>query len=150
MTDLAELRMHLRDEHMRTSAVKARLSRKITSHAKPDGSTPSGSTTQPNSNDAAHDITTDGDGEGSFRSIINRLVENATEDDHDDGVRLCDRKIKISNLFDLQNTYWKGLTEAQAFRGLREELELHELVNLDAEGEADPGDAVDGMMEAAL
>ena len=42
------------------------------------------------------------------------------------------------------------MVEKVAFRGLGEELELYELVELDADGELEPSDGVDSMTEATL
>ena len=40
--------------------------------------------------------------------------------------------------------------EKVAFQGLGEELELYELVELDANGKLEPSDKVDSMIEATL
>ena len=42
------------------------------------------------------------------------------------------------------------MVEKIAFQGLGEELELYELVELDANGELDLSDRVDSMVEATL
>lgn len=61
-------------------------------------------------------------------------------------------KIRISDLFDLRNDYWKAALKDASIRSLAEEMELYELVDLDAEGELD--DMVAGgendIMQASL
>ena len=42
------------------------------------------------------------------------------------------------------------VVEKVVFQGLGEELELYELVELDANSELEPSDGVDGMTEATL
>jgi len=53
--------------------------------------------------------------------------------------------VKIANLFNYANRHWTRVVEKVAFRGLGEELELYELVELDADGKVEPSDKVDGM-----
>lgn len=61
-------------------------------------------------------------------------------------------KIRISDLFDFRNDYWKAALKDASIRSLAEEMELYELVDLDAEGELD--DMVAGgendIMQASL
>lgn len=160
MTNLAELRMHLRDEHLRKGTTKARFSRNITSHTSADqlppnalphtSTAPTAAETNPST---SHDVANDPEtstGSNSFRNIVNQLVESVADDNRDDGVSFCEKKVKISVLFDFENSHWKAITQAHALRSLREELELHELIDLDADGEADPDESVDGMTEGLL
>lgn len=158
LTNLAELRMHLCDEHLHNGTTKAWLSRNITSHnahpleasTGPTETQLASSTSNQGDNDANEPESNANMGPNTFRNVITRLVESAAEDDHDGSISFCDRKVKISALFDFGNSHWRTVTQAHSLRGLREELELHELLDLDAEGEADPLDSVDGMTGAML
>ena len=55
-------------------------------------------------------------------------------------------KIKLAELFDFSNTMWIDITRRTCMKSLDEELELYELVDMDAEGEADDGNVVDDPM----
>ena len=67
-----------------------------------------------------------------------------------DDVSTGEIHVKIANLFNYTNRHWTHVVEKVAFQGLGEELELYELVELDADGELEPSDGVDGMTEATL
>ena len=59
-------------------------------------------------------------------------------------------QIRISTIFDFDNEHWTRSMRGVAIRGLAEEMELYELVDLDAEGEIDPDYSVHDMMQATL
>ena len=46
-------------------------------------------------------------------------------------------RIPISELFNFDNEYWSDVLRASSMRGLTQEMELHELLDLDGEGEVD-------------
>lgn len=97
----------------------------------------------------------------SFASLRGNLTTHPDEeddlDDDEPDIPLADLtlkpiKIRISDLFDLRNDYWKAALKDASIRSLAEEMELYELVDLDAEGELD--DMVAGgendIMQASL
>lgn len=158
MTDLAELRMHLRDEHLKAGSVKERYKRKITSHSAsnsqannnrdPESSTNSNAQigsnlAQGSATESEVDEVRDVSFESSFASLIGNITARAEEDDDDEpDIPLADLTLRpinarISELFDLKNDYWKAPLKDACIRSLAEELELYELVDLDAEGEVD-------------
>ena len=47
-------------------------------------------------------------------------------------------QIPILELFNVDNEYWTDVFRASSMRGLTEEMELHELLDLDGEGEVNP------------
>ena len=47
-------------------------------------------------------------------------------------------------IFDFANPHWQAITHVHTIWSLQEEMELHELIDLDADGEADLGESVDG------
>lgn len=56
-------------------------------------------------------------------------------------VSFTDEPIEIRELFDFSNTYWEKMIQDKAGKGLDDELELYELLDLDAEGEAVDGES---------
>jgi hypothetical protein len=58
--------------------------------------------------------------------------------------------LTLANLFDFSVDYWVKASEATGNRGLQDELDLYELIDLDASGELDTDVDVDGMAEAVL
>jgi len=82
----------------------------------------------------------------TFSKIIDNLTQDSTDaeldDDDNDDNELGGRKIDLKNLFDFSNTYWTKVRATSTANGLDEEMELHLLVDLGAEG--DPDDFDDG------
>lgn len=190
MTDQAELRLHLRDEHLREGSVMDRLKRKTTSHRPTEDQTigqSSGVTTSnsdfispnhppPSSGDSDIDMSDlDGDdtiqgssGDAtrrsstrSFSSIardLSREAQNAeleddladTDSDSEPAIQppgtananLRPSKTPLKTLFDFSNTYWSTISSSTATSNLEDEMELHQLLDLDAEG--DPDDFEEG------
>ena len=186
--NLAEVRMHLRDEYTRKTDPWEHLRRKqhlastvaSTEHAATpaadpgpssiaaaspalpvlpfsDGVTiPDSESTIPmpsNPGPAPPDETEDDNDEDSLISIARNLQERSQLDDdtaggpagnHDFTRRV--EKIKLAELFDFSNTMWIDITQRTCMKSLDKELELYELVDMDAEGEADDGDVVDDPM----
>lgn len=201
MVDFAELRMHLRDEHLRCGLLKESLKRKITSHSEckeppehpaPVSSLPStsqeiqqdvfsgGHENENNDNDdhdsdnhddgeeeeEEEDDDDDDEGEGeenklnrsgkgssrirSFTSITRELGKKAAEveaeeSDSEDIVATTSfpMKIPLRDLFDFNNMFWKKMSQTSSMRSLSDEMELHQLLDLDAEGELDDEIAFD-------
>ena len=47
------------------------------------------------------------------------------------------QKFTLANLFDFTVDYWLKSSEATGYRGLQDELELYELMDMDASGKLD-------------
>ncbi|KAF8883952.1 hypothetical protein BD779DRAFT_1443445 [Infundibulicybe gibba] len=157
MTGLAELRMHLRDEHIHDGAFKERLrKRNITTHSntisdansttnQPAANTPNPdpaetpNESQPTEGEELPQETHHPEPPSSFGAIIDGLVDGAIADDLGEDIsRPLDQgseKKTIQELFDFSNSYWFELVQDTAMRGLAEEMEVYQLVDLDAEGE---------------
>lgn len=163
LTNLAELRMHLRDEHIRNGTAKDRLRRKTTSHNTEEPSedpepphshstqtVPENTSTANIESEGTPDTESESRSTSSFTNIVNRLIQQVEEDEDEDEVAPGNIHVKVANLFNYANRHWTRVVEKIAFRGLGEELELYELVELDADGELEPSDGVDSMTEATL
>lgn len=160
MTDLAELRLHLRDEHLKSGRVKERMKRKMTSHHSEVARDASGqpvatvaTTTDleqegPSNNPQAEsELLADDADSGLLRHITSSLAGNAEDDDDDDDLNHTSRK--IADIFNFENSVWTEISKELAIRGLDDELELYELIDLDAAGE-DDSTMVDEMTQASL
>jgi hypothetical protein len=145
MLDLAELRLHLRDEYMRRGSVKDRLRRPR--HIIPDPLPPQNKdTTTTSSNEITPEITpetsrfdSDSD-ENSLTSIAEALGQRSELDDAEDPAAAFTsifEQIQLQQLFNFSDDTWTKLMERIGMRSLDDELEFYELVELDAEGEAD-------------
>ena len=127
LTNLAELRMHLRDEHLHNGTKRKRYARNITTHANPPHATASSGPVAPPAAAAEHnepvdDMPTAPPSE-SFRETIDHLIQSVEEDENDEGASFCEKKVKISEMFDFQNPHWQAITRAHTMRSLREEME---------------------------
>ena len=56
----------------------------------------------------------------------------------------------LASLFDFTVDYWLKSSKVTGYWGLQDELELYELMDMDASGELDTDVDVDGMAEAVL
>ncbi|OAX30556.1 hypothetical protein K503DRAFT_705097, partial [Rhizopogon vinicolor AM-OR11-026] len=155
MLDLAELRLHLRDEYMRRGSIKDRLRR--SRHIIPDPLPTQHKDTSASSNEITPEITPetrdfdlDGD-ENSLTIIATALGQQSELDDIDDLMTFTSafEQITIQQLFNLSDDTWTKLMERIGMRLLNDELEFYELVELDAEGEADD-QTFDDMMSSTV
>lgn len=66
-------------------------------------------------------------------------------DSEDDIVEIMSfpTKIPLWDLFDFNNMFWKKVSQTSSMRSLSDEMELHQLLDLDAEGELDDEIAFD-------
>ena len=78
----------------------------------------------------------------TFSKIIDDLTQDSTNAELYDDDELGGSKIDLRHLFDFSNTYWTKVHASSTANSLDEEMELHQLVDLDAEG--DPDDFDDG------
>lgn len=88
----------------------------------------------------------------TFRALALQHMAQADldEGDDDDSVPTF-RPVTIAQLFDFETTLWAESYSRHAGYSFDEELSLYELLDLDAEGEADGGeDEVDESMEDIL
>ncbi|KIK75032.1 hypothetical protein PAXRUDRAFT_422094, partial [Paxillus rubicundulus Ve08.2h10] len=179
MLNLAELRLHLRDEYMCKTGTQERLKRKrrlASTTSIPTAATTSTSTNTatsqsesaaaqllssvPSTNQSAHQTTCNEaaavadasafeiDGEDSLSAISQALQERATLDDaggNNDFTPVLE-KIKLEQLFNFSDIAWAEIIQKMTMKSLDEELELYELVDMDAEGEVDDIDVANDPM----
>lgn len=185
LTSLAEVKMHIRDEHVRDGETKRRMKRffgtKVNpsqpetapSHGIPTAGVsqvfpipqlPSCSNfqvTPPPERDAMEIDPSEPDSESlaprpddvinEFNNITGSFVEQVGGDNDDgDGRMPSDISVEIANLFDFTKKSWIPLHERTASRSLDEELELYELLDLDAPGEEDINIEIDHALDSIL
>lgn len=185
LTALSELKMHIRDEHIRNkSSVRLKRhfgARKNQSTTSADPS-PMSVVPQPSSSDPLpamptsqeipplddHDELDPPDSlinpsipnpqsDSSFRSIVQDHSSSATEDDRNNEATPSDcdvmiKSVRIDQLFNFSVDHWVSVYSRSPLRSFDEELELYELLDLDAEGEDDDDIqiSVDESMEQIL
>ena len=93
--------------------------------------------------------------ESNDANEFGRIVESFTklvEGDKDDADVASSFHIstEICQLFDFRRDHWVSLHERSATRSLDEELELYELLDLDATGEADDNLDIDHTLDSIL
>lgn len=172
MVSLAELKLHIRDEYKRNAAAQQRLRKHMagvppTANSTATAATPSldvlaaadtSLSTQPVANVQVEDTDRDdsvpssaGPAEGSLQSIADNLMAMVDDDEDIEPIKFpSSLSIKLSDLFDFKVDYWINSSEVAGNRGLQDELEFYELIDLDASGEIDTDVDVDGMSEAVL
>lgn len=82
---------------------------------------------------------------GSLQSIADRFTQSVSEDfdeddspaSHTDDPR---SSLELGDILDYGRPFWKNYTPAQSSRGLDEEREAYEMLDLDADGEDDAND----------
>ena len=171
LSSLAELKMHIRDEHLRNGKVKDRMKRLFGRAQEPQTGTPWAhpvprqlptqttlATNEPEMDiDDATPVEIDPESlsqdgvAGEFNQIIESFGRLA-RDDEDDGIEEMPSliSITIANLFNFGNRDWIPQHERTASRSLDEELELYELVDLDAQGEEDVDVEMDNSLQSVL
>jgi hypothetical protein len=164
LTSLSELKMHIRDEHMqketktrmkrmfvqRTESARAAASSSqhlpipeappIAADSQPsdtssvDNTTSQHHTSQPQSNDP-------------FSDMVTRHTQSSQEDETDREpvavANVIGRSVKLVELFNFSDSHWVQVYENAAQWTFDEELELYELLDLDAEGEEEANIDVD-------
>jgi hypothetical protein len=146
LSSLGELKMHIRDEHVRKEA-KTRMKRLFTARAQSAGLTGAPNPvaeaapvdpTHPDDADVAaapqHEDTPSG-----LAEIIGEQTLRVAEDETDQmPVTVCTiirRPVGLNQLFDFTDTHWVERYEKTARPSFDEELELYELLDLDADGD---------------
>lgn len=84
--------------------------------------------------------TPDSQSDASFCSIVQEHGSRATEDDRNNEATPSDcdatiKSVRIDQLFDFSADHWVSVYSKSPLRSFDEELELYELLDLDAEGE---------------
>lgn len=170
---LSELKMHIRDEHLRKQTRK-RLKRVFatrneTVQTPSTNPIPSTSTTTAMTTPALlpTDPTSSNDHGGSpapasnaeppstgFRAIVQHHSDMVDDDNLDDepvrASSVIGRQVPIRELFDFSRSHWVEMYAKSAKRSFDEELELYELLDLDAQGEVDVDLDVDDSTGAML
>jgi hypothetical protein len=93
-----------------------------------------------------------GPAEGSLHDIVEsllKLIDNK-EENMELHLSCTASPIKLLELFDFTVEYWIKTAELTGSRGLQDELEFYELLDMDGSGEQDTDIMVDGMSEAIL
>jgi hypothetical protein len=91
--------------------------------------------------------------EGSLDDIVESLLKLVDEEENIESHLSCTAscsQIKLSELFDFTVECWMETAELTGSRGLQDELEFCELLDMDGSGEQDTDIMVDGMSEAIL
>ena len=165
MADLAELRLHLRDEHLRQGLIKARLQRSTTSHEnaatgalEPQETSsvpvsqqpPSAAQDDPNTQ---QDASTDETNGQTFHVLAESFIQQVDEDEDFNDVGNQPQgsiQIRIADIFNFSNNYWTTHLKAFASRSLNDELELYELIEAESDGDVSAGPEMDEMVEASV
>lgn len=162
LLNLAELSLHLRDEYSQSGKATERLRCKRKIIPDPPTANPSILVSQPTSSDMASSSESSVDQENhalssshpeigyleSFSAIVDDLGQRSDVDDENDADFTSPfEKESLCSLFNFQDKSWVEMTEKISLRSLDEELELYELIELDAEGEDDEQE-FDSMMSS--
>jgi hypothetical protein len=83
----------------------------------------------------------------SLRGITS---SNLTYDDDEQEPDSMIMSRNIADIFNFDNSMWTEISKELAIRGLDDELELYELVDLDAAGDLDDPAMIDEMARASL
>jgi hypothetical protein len=157
---LAELKLHIRHMDLKDQNAQMRHKKKIIDESLeaeqlndssrtfigqlPDSLPISQASQEPTGfSESSHDMSDapDTNTEGGFEDIATRLCRlvdtEDTNSDLDTDFMVTDSEFKVSldDLFNFTDPWWVDLQRTIGMRGLEEELEFYELVNLDAEGE---------------
>ena len=170
MTSLAELRLHLRDEHSRTGQAINRFKHRATTYSTPSLRQQSDSVASPTTGDPqcqvppesfdaqideepdtnTNEARDESSAEPTITDIIGQLISNSDDAELDEEFLPLIEKLKIKELFEFSNDHWLNVMKNVAMRGLQEELELYELVDLDAEGVPNDDPELDSMTAAVM
>jgi hypothetical protein len=167
LSSLAELKMHIRDGHMCNGRVKERMKRffgkekesqtntPLADPVSQQPSTPPPPPTDEMGMDIATEIDPDLPSQGGIADEFNQITESfgrqASGDDNDGSEGMPSViSIEIAQLFDFTNRAWIPSHERSASRSLDEELELYELLDLDAPGEEDIDVEIDHALDSIL
>lgn len=165
LTSLGELKMHIRDEHMRKET-KKRMKRLFASRLQtlgPGGapapvlatdSASMGSATGADLPASPVESSVQADGlRGIVETQTRRIAEDETDREPVTRSTIIGHPISLSDLFDFSQPHWVQHYENAARRSFDEELEMYELLDLDAAGEeevdVDLDDSTGDLMSAS-
>ncbi|KAJ2977735.1 hypothetical protein NUW54_g11382 [Trametes sanguinea] len=135
LMNLAELLLHLRDEHVRRN-VKARLRRHFGDQAakqsQAESSTSGGGSSSIQSDNSEVPLTAM---EALLASFSDVDMESADEDLPDAARFPSQLKATLRELLDFANPFWQNRTAATSTSTLEEELALWEILDMDADGD---------------
>ncbi|KAI6038753.1 hypothetical protein EDC04DRAFT_2603676 [Pisolithus marmoratus] len=149
LLNLAELSLHLRDEYSQSGRAIERL---LSPQSTQSGA--ANSSEESHSDDYENQILSSSGAESedpeSFNAIVNTLGQwSHIDDENDVDFTSPFEKEALSSFFNFQDKSWVEMTERISLRSLDEELELYELIELDAEGEDDEQE-FDSMMSSTV
>ncbi|KAJ8515209.1 hypothetical protein ONZ45_g7358 [Pleurotus djamor] len=139
LVSLAELKMHIRDEHMRSSESKARMRQRFFGRkaleSQPASAPPTLTpTATPPSNQSDAETPSEHLSE-DFGEVFQHAVDLVHDDEDEDGeIR---GKWTLRDLFNVDTDHWVTHIQRTASRSFEEELELYELLDMDAQGVED-------------
>jgi hypothetical protein len=156
---LAELNMFVHNEHLREGKVKERVKTHILGQRRE----PTAQATTANTMDIDSD--NHDDSANNEAPLSNQILPQAcapaseiadhlcamADADDDDEVELdgeavgfpSELSVPLAELFDFENNYWVEIQERVGYMGLDEEMELYQLLDLDANGEMEDGEGMD-------
>jgi hypothetical protein len=149
LTSLGELKMHIRDEHIRRDT-KKRMKCLFTTRAQAAPSMvptttapPSGPVMGQAAEDAGDVAPTDPEPRtgGGFQELTQAHTQSAAEDETDQAPvtisTIIGSPVPLQRLFDFTDPHWVVRYEKSARLSFDQELELYELLDLDGAGEED-------------
>ena len=90
----------------------------------------------------------------SLTSVANQLIDAHSPpedpDPNDEPGAMTTVQILMSEMLDFTNAYWTKTFKGSLMHGLTEEMELHELLDLDAEGDVDYADNETDLSQPAI
>jgi hypothetical protein len=141
--------MHIRDEHIRKET-KTRMKRLFATRTQAVGPVPPLNTPEASASDPVDAVEVprltapavkprENPGRGTFQELAKEQALRAAEDETDRlpvrDSRIIGRPVPLGQLFDFTDSHWVARYEKTARRSFQEELELYELLDLDAAGE---------------
>jgi hypothetical protein len=168
LTSLAELKMHIRDEHVCEGEMMKHMKRFFGAATTIPGisppSVPQAPTTTPEPTTLSSATETDveieldppilqvsDDVRNDFRCIVESFPRLAEGDQDEDNVWMPSHiSSPISELFDFKKNHWVSLHEQSASRSLDKEPEFYELLDMDAPGDEDVNLDINSSLDSVL
>ncbi|OAX31032.1 hypothetical protein K503DRAFT_806433, partial [Rhizopogon vinicolor AM-OR11-026] len=139
LINLAELRLHLRDEYMRMGDKKTRLRRVRKIIPDPPMHPPPPTTLEPSTDTIPDDLTVseqlddEDNDDHSLGGIASVLTQHSADDEDTAEYGSFFDKIPLQQLFHFADDSWVKFTEGFGMRSIGDELDFYELVDMDAE-----------------
>ncbi|KAG5634734.1 hypothetical protein H0H81_000957, partial [Sphagnurus paluster] len=157
LLDLAELKMHIRDEQMllkKKSKLRERaFGVRAEAISRGRSNLPSAPVPPTSPPAVAQASTADEDSPDAPVAETLNAIDDAGDEDH--SINFTSPKnisISLKNLFDFNSTHWVEAQQRSAIGSLEEEFEVYDLLDLDAEGEQelDLDPDLDDIVESVL